>query len=224
MTMRTGSGVVFLLATGVMTACVPVMAADLDSQIAAFFSLHYANSTVQVKTQVITPQEQWPVCVDPQISLPANGRAWGRLSLSVRCAEVRRFVQTEVQVTGNYWVAARSIHSGSALTQADLQQKTGRLDTLPVRVVLNAKQALGAVSLRNINPGQPLTFTMIRRAWVIRAGQNVQVLAQGSGFNASSSGKAMNNAAAEDNVRVRMASGQIVSGVASEDGSIRLML
>jgi len=59
---------------------------------------------------------------------------------------------------------------------------------------------------------------------VIKAGQAVQVTAQGSGFNISGTGKAMNNAAAEDNVRVRMASGQIVSGIASDDGTIRIGL
>jgi flagella basal body P-ring formation protein FlgA len=34
----------------------------------------------------------------------------------------------------------------------------------------------------------------------------------------------MNNAAAEDSVRVRMASGKIISGIAEEDGSIRMTL
>ncbi|MNF10643.1 Flagella basal body P-ring formation protein FlgA precursor [compost metagenome] len=59
---------------------------------------------------------------------------------------------------------------------------------------------------------------------MIKAGQPVQVMAQGNGFNISGSGKAMNNAAAEDSVRVRMASGQIISGIASDDGSIRVTL
>lgn len=34
----------------------------------------------------------------------------------------------------------------------------------------------------------------------------------------------MTNAAAEDGVRVRMASGQIVSGIANIDGTIRITL
>jgi flagella basal body P-ring formation protein FlgA len=59
---------------------------------------------------------------------------------------------------------------------------------------------------------------------VIKAGQSVQVTAQGTGFNISGSGKAMNNAAAEDSIRVRMASGQIVSGIAGDDGTIRITL
>lgn len=65
---------------------------------------------------------------------------------------------------------------------------------------------------------------MLRRAWAVKAGQPVQVTAQGTGFNISGAGKAMNNAAAQDSVRVRMASGQIVSGIADDDGTIRISL
>ena len=102
--------------------------------------------------------------------------------------------------------------------------KSGRLDTLPPRTLSEAGKALGAVSLRNISPGQPLTLAMLRRAWVVKAGQAVQVTAQGDGFNISGSGKAMNNAATEDSVRVRMASGQIVNGIVGDDGAIRITL
>lgn len=65
---------------------------------------------------------------------------------------------------------------------------------------------------------------MLRRLWIIKAGQDVQVLAQGEGFNVNSNGKAMNNAAIQDTVRVRMASGQIVSGTVADDGTVRIML
>jgi flagella basal body P-ring formation protein FlgA len=34
----------------------------------------------------------------------------------------------------------------------------------------------------------------------------------------------MNNAATEDSVRVRMASGQIVNGIVGDDGAIRITL
>ncbi|GAB7259890.1 hypothetical protein DaDZ19_15570 [Dickeya ananatis] len=55
---------------------------------------------------------------------------------------------------------------------------------------------------------------------MIRAGQNVQILAQGDGFSVRSEGKAMNNAASGQQARARTASGQVVSGIASGDGII----
>ncbi|MNG98653.1 Flagella basal body P-ring formation protein FlgA precursor [compost metagenome] len=197
---------------------------DLAAQIDSFVSSQFSGSPVQVKVLVRTPAAQWPQCEFPQLSLAPNARRWGNISISARCDQDRRFIQTQVQVIGNYLVSARGISAGTRLTAADVKLKSGRLDTLAPRTLAEAGKAIGAVSLRNISPGQPLTFAMLRRAWVIKAGQPVQVTAQGTGFNISGAGKAMNNAAAQDSVRVRMASGQIVSGIADDDGTIRISL
>jgi flagella basal body P-ring formation protein FlgA len=199
-------------------------AEDLAAQIESFVTSQFSGSPVQVKVLVRTPAALWPACEFPQLSLASNARRWGNISISARCGQERRFIQTQVQVIGKYLVSARSVNAGSKLTAADIKLKSGRLDTLPPRTLSETGKALGAVSLRNISPGQPLTLAMLRRAWVIKAGQAVQVTAQGDGFNISGAGKAMNNAATEDSVRVRMATGQIVNGIVGDDGAIRIIL
>ncbi|MFA3778478.1 flagellar basal body P-ring formation chaperone FlgA [Yersinia sp. 2544 StPb PI] len=219
---------VIKLAWGVLllsqTVTHSAMAADLSTQVNQFFQQQYPDKESQVKVVIKTPQNQWPQCEVPEITLPANARPWGNISLSVRCEGVRRFIQTQVQVSGQYAVAGRQLAAGEKIAVSDIQMKQGRLDTLPPGALLDSHFAQGAVSLRQISAGQPLTRNMLRRLWVIKAGQEVQVLAQGEGFNVNSNGKAMNNAAIQDNVRVRMASGQIVSGTVAEDGTIRIML
>ncbi|HEJ9094163.1 TPA: flagellar basal body P-ring formation chaperone FlgA [Serratia odorifera] len=197
---------------------------DLAAQIDRFIKAQFSASPVAVTVRVRTPAAQWPPCQRPQLALASNARRWGNISISARCGQQRSFIQTQVQVVGRYLVSARSISAGSILTAADVTLKTGRLDTLPPRMLVDSRRALGAVSLRNLGPGQPLTLSMLRRAWVIKAGQPVQVTAQGEGFSISGAGKAMNNAAADDRVRVRMSSGQIVSGIAGDDGAIRVKL
>ncbi|CNH61018.1 flagellar basal body P-ring biosynthesis protein FlgA [Yersinia massiliensis] len=200
------------------------MAADLSVQVNQFFQQQYPDKDSQVKVIIKTPQSQWPQCEMPEITLPTNARPWGNISLSVRCDGVRRFIQTQVQVSGRYAVASRPLAAGAKITPQDIEMKQGRLDTLPPGALLEPQFAQGAVSLRHVNTGQPITRNMLRRLWIIKSGQDVQVLAQGDGFNVNSNGKAMNNAAIKDNVRVRMPSGQIVSGVVGEDGTIRIML
>lgn len=200
------------------------MATDLSVQVNQFFQQQYPDKESQVNVVIKTPQNQWPQCDMPEITLPANARPWGNISLSVRCDGVRRFIQTQVQVSGHYAVAARQLAAGEKITPQDIEMKKGRLDTLPPGALLEPNFAQGAVSLRQINAGQPLTRNMLRRLWIIKAGQDVQVLAQGEGFNVNSNGKAMNNAAIQDTVRVRMASGQIVSGTVADDGTVRIML
>ncbi|CRY26201.1 flagellar basal body P-ring formation chaperone FlgA [Yersinia enterocolitica] len=200
------------------------MAADLSVQVNQFFQQQYPDKESQVKVVIKTPQNQWPQCDMPEITLPANARPWGNISLSVRCDGVRRFIQTQVQVSGHYAVAARQLAAGEKMTLQDIKMKQGRLDTLPPGALLEPNFAQGAVSLRQINAGQPLTRNMLRRLWIIKAGQDVQVLALGEGFNVNSDGKAMNNAAIQDNVRVRMASGQIVNGTVADDGTVHILL
>ncbi|CAI1687028.1 flagellar basal body P-ring formation chaperone FlgA [Serratia quinivorans] len=213
-----------MLLLTVLLCSLNARAEDLAAQIESFVTSQFSGSPVQVKVLVRTPAALWPQCEFPQLSLASNARRWGNISFSARCGQERRFIQTQVQVIGKYLVSARSINAGSKLTVADIKLKSGRLDTLPPRTLSEAGKALGAVSLRNISPGQPLTLAMLRRAWVVKAGQAVQVTAQGDGFNISGSGKAMNNAATEDSVRVRMASGQIVNGIVGDDGAIRITL
>ncbi|MCV9880393.1 flagellar basal body P-ring formation chaperone FlgA [Brenneria izbisi] len=198
-------------------------AGDLSAQINQFFSARYQGSSHSVNVVVKSPESQWPQCENPQISLPGHTRTWGNISVSVRCDQQRRFIQTEVQVTGNYVISSRVINRGAKLEAGDLRLNKGRLDQLPPRTILTLQDAEGAIALRDLTPGQPITAAMLRRSWVIKAGQNVQVRAQGEGFTVNSEGKAMNNAAIGQSVRVRTASGQIVSGIASEDGIILIL-
>ncbi|MEI7186992.1 flagellar basal body P-ring formation chaperone FlgA [Dickeya dianthicola] len=205
---------------GILLAPILVNAADLASQISRFFSDNFKGTSNTINVVVKTPEAQWPACENPQISLPGNAKMWGNLSVSVRCNQERRFVQVEVQVTGNYVVAAAPVSRGTELTSRDSRTIRGRIDQLPPRALFDPQEAQGAVALRDIAPGQPITQVMIRKPWVVRAGQNVQILAQGDGFNVRSEGKAMNNAAAGQPARARTASGQVVSGIATGDGII----
>lgn len=90
--------------------------------------------------------------------------------------------------------------------------------------MLDIAQAQDAISLRDLAPGQPVQLSLLRQAWRIKAGQRVQVIANGDGFSVNGEGQALNNAAVAQNARVRMASGQIVSGTVGSDGNILINL
>ncbi|MBE5203788.1 flagellar basal body P-ring formation protein FlgA [Pectobacterium quasiaquaticum] len=218
--MKTIHYYLYLAASCFFTLCTAVNANDLPAQVNQFFASRFQGSTNTVNVVVKSPESQWPECQAPQIALPGNAKMWGNVSLSVRCGQHRRFIQTEVQVTGNYVTSARLINRGTTLTEKDVRLTKGRLDLLPLRPILTLPDAQGAVLLRDLTPGQVITASMIRRAWVVKAGQLVQIIAQGEGFTINSEGKAMNNAADGQGVRVRTANGQIVSGIANEDGII----
>lgn len=199
-------------------------AADLTAQLNQFFKARDTLHAKDMQVVVRTPEAQWPQCEAPQFSLPGNSRQWGMISVAASCGQNRRYLQVQVQVTGDYVVAARQLPRGSALSAGDVKIQRGRLDTLPARVIMLPEQALDAVSIRDIPPGQPITLSMVRKPWRVKAGQNVMVIAEGNGFNASGEGRAMNNATTAQAVRVRMGNGQIVSGKVNADGNILISL
>ncbi|WP_215847088.1 flagellar basal body P-ring formation chaperone FlgA [Candidatus Pantoea bituminis] len=217
-------GYLILLTSLLVTIALPAKAADLSAQLNQFFKTRDPQHAVGMNVVVRTPQAQWPSCDTPQFTLPGNSRLWGNISVAANCDENRRYIQVQVQVSGQYLVAKRQLARGSSVTKEDFQLQTGRLDTLPARTLFDSASVADAVVLRDIQPGQPVSLSMLRQPWRVKAGQNVMVIASGDGFDASGEGKALNNATSAQWVRVRMGNGQIVSGRVGDDGNILITL
>ncbi|SFM91695.1 flagella basal body P-ring formation protein FlgA [Izhakiella capsodis] len=203
---------------------VQAWASPLTAQLTQFFKARNGQNGELIQVVVKTPQMQWPPCDNPQFSLPGNARLWGMMSVAANCDQKRRYIQVQVQVTGEYVVAAQQISRGATVTPRDLNIVKGRLDTLPARTAMTPDDIVDAVALRDIMPGQPVNRMMVRQPWRVKAGQTVRVTASGNGFAVSSEGRAMNNATLAQPVRVRMPSGQIVSGKVNADGKILISL
>jgi len=213
-----------LLAGLLALFALPADAADLSAQLTGFFQARDAQHAAGMTVEIKTPQAQWPTCDAPQFTLPGNSRLWGAMSVAATCGDTRRFLQVQVQVTGQYLVATRLLARGSTVSADDFRLESGRLDTLPARTMLDVGSVADAVVLRDIQPGQPVTLSMMRQPWRVKAGQSVMVIASGEGFNASGEGKALNNAILAQSVRVRMGNGQVVSGKVDADGNILISL
>lgn len=212
------------LAALLLLASPIALAQDLQSQLSAFFSQRLQGFSDEVVVTVRSAANTLPSCDQPAFSTPGNSRLWGNVNVIARCGNEKRYLQVSVQATGNYVVAAAPITRGAVINEQSVTLTRGRLDQLPARVMLDSRQAQNAVSLRDIAPGQPLQLSMIRPAWRVKAGQRVQVIAQGEGFSVNSEGQALNNAAIAQNARVRMSSGQVVSGEVNADGNILINL
>jgi len=166
-----------------------------------------------------------PACDAPEAFLPAGAKPWGRVSVGVRCQAERpwtRFVQAHVAVEGSYFVAVRAIDAGRSLGAGDVAERTGDLTRLPRSIVTSAAELTGVVTANRVAPGAPLRKELLRGVTVIQQGQAVKVVAQGQGFVISTEAKAMTGAAAGAVVQARTLDGRLVSGVADEEGQIRL--
>ncbi|CRL60300.1 flagellar basal body P-ring formation chaperone FlgA [Proteus penneri] len=199
------------------------IAKSLPEELQDFFvALHQQGDKVTVT--VLTPEEKWPVCQTQAIQRHAGSRNWGRLSIPIQCDKQRRFIQVDVSVTGKYLVAKKDINRDDAIETASVSMIAGELEKQPYDVLRDPTLIKNAIAMRQISAGKPITSTMIRRPWAILAGQTVTVFAQGDHFQIRYEGKAINNAVANETIRVRVKSGQIVIGKALENGSVRIPL
>ena len=80
------------------------------------------------------------------------------------------------------------------------------------------------IDARKLGPAgrETLRKMVLRVPHAVRQGQNVTVLGVGAGFRVASEGRAMNNAAPGEKVRVRLADGQVVTGTAQAGGTVAL--
>lgn len=200
------------------------LAQDLNAQLTDWFTQRLAGFSDEVVVTLRTAPNLLPRCESPAFSVTGSAKLWGNVNVLTRCANEKRYLQVNVQATGNYVVAAEPVARGGKLGPASVTLKRGRLDQLPPRTVLDINQIQDAVSLRDLAPGQPIQLTMLRQAWRIKAGQRVLVVASGEGFSVNAEGQALNNAAVAQNARVRMLSGQVVSGTVGPDGNILINL
>ncbi|MEX3790092.1 flagellar basal body P-ring formation chaperone FlgA [Paraburkholderia sp. BR14374] len=166
-------------------------------------------------------------CTSLEPFMPSGSRLWGRLTVGVRCAGERPwtiYLQARISLHATYYLAARAMAPGEVLTAADLVAREGDLTGLPQAIVTDPSQAVGSVSLVRISGGMPLRRDMLKSASAVVFGQTVRVVAAGDGFSISSEGSAMNNASPGQQVRVKTANGQIISGIVKDGGTVEIQM
>jgi flagellar basal body P-ring formation protein FlgA len=159
--------------------------------------------------------------------MPTGARLWGRVTVGVRCVGDRpwtMYVQARISVNATYYLAARAIAPGDVLTQADLVARDGDLTAMPQAVITDPAQAVGATALARIGANLPLRSDMLRASSAVSVGQSVHVVADGAGFAISAEGSVMNNASPGQQVRVKTASGQVITGIVKDSQTVEIRM
>jgi flagella basal body P-ring formation protein FlgA len=159
------------------------------------------------------------------VSLAPGARAWGRTNLTVRCLAQDGwsiFVPVQIHLVADYVITARPLAQGQTIGNADLARRRGDLSDLPAGVITEERQAVGRSMSISIAAGRPLRTDMIRQPVVVQQNQTVKVVSRGQGFQVSNEGKALNQGTDGQVIQVRLASGQIVSGIAHAGGIVEI--
>lgn len=173
----------------------------------------------------LDPANALAPCQAMEVALAPGTRAWGRSNVQVRCPQAGGwtvFVPVHIRVIGEYLVTNRPISQGQVISEADLGRQAGDLSELPAGILIDAQQATGRTAVMSVPAGRPLRSDMLRQATVVQQGQSVKVVSKGPGFQVANEGRALNNAAAGQVAQVRLANGQVVSGIARGGGYVEV--
>lgn len=173
----------------------------------------------------IDPNNNLPPCAALEAYMNAGARPWGKTNVGVRCQTDggwNIYVPVQVRVVGDYLVTSRALARGQVLGPADVTTRQGDLAELPAGVLTDPAQAMGKTVSLSLGSGQLLRADALRAAFVVQQGQSVKVMSRGAGFQVSTEGRALNNAADGQVVQVRTPSGQTVSGIARPGGVVEV--
>lgn len=191
-------------------------------------------------TQLRKDHDKFTVTVgdlDPRLQLPrcqtalsafATGtqRLIGATTVGIRCNGAKPwtlYVSARTSVFEKVLVTAYSLRRNHVLTAADLRVERRDLATLPRAVLEQPKQAIGQVLRRSLDGGQTLSFDFLSPPRLVRRGQRVTLMAMAGGVEVRMGGKALNDGAKGDVIRVRNTSSKrIVQGTVVAAGRVQV--
>ena len=178
---------------------------------------------VQITVGQLDARLNLPTCATPEAFLPPAARVWGRTTVGIRCTVPTPwtvYVTAQVKVYADYLVSAHPLIAGQMLGSADITTLRGDLAALPAGILTDSAQALGRTVSMSVALGSPLRQELLKTQQAVQQGQAVRLVSSGAGFNVSTEGRALNNAAVGQIAQARTPAGQVVSGVARAGGIV----
>lgn len=182
------------------------------------------SDIVRTASLLATPAQLAAVCDNPELSLVGrDSRLTGKRTVLAQCGARRHFLPVRISAQGTWWIASQSLPGGAIVQRSDIEPVSGVLDNQPGGLIFNADAIIGQRLTRAITAGKPLLENQLRQQWRLRAGQTVDLVTTGFGFRIRSQGKALNNAAVDDVLKVKTAGGRTVSGKVDADGQVMII-
>lgn len=167
-------------------------------------------------------------CAQVEPYIPAGMRLWGKTRLGLRCTDGRArwnvFLPVQVQAFGPAWVVRGDVPAGKVLEASDGVQAEVDWAQEPQAILADMELWVGQTATRALATGQPLRAGMVRPAQVFQAGAVVRVVAQGTGFAITSDGQALSAGFLGSQARVRMEGGRILTGIVTDNRTVRIDL
>ncbi len=181
--------------------------------------------TVSVEVGSVDSRLKLAKCESLDTVLSGGNRLWGRTTVGVRCNAPEHwsiFVPATVKVTGSYFVSAKPITQGQLITENDIAPMQGDLTSMSNSIVTDSSQAVGHISSLSLGAGIALRQDSLHLQQAVIQGQTIRLISNGDGFKVSTEAVALNSANAGQLVKVKINSGQVISGTAKTGGVVEV--
>ena len=199
--------------------------AALQRHAEQFLKVQHSGQPGKVSIQVKQPNVILPACGSLDAFQPVGGRRIGKITVGVRCMAPTAwtvYLSAQIQVQGTYAVTLHALPANHELTAADFTLREGDLGSLPTDVVTQMGDMLGYRTVSALAAGAPFRNALLRPPLVVQQGQTTRVVLNGPGFSVQSEGQALANASRGDRVRVKIRSGQVISGIAQDGQQVMI--
>lgn len=174
------------------------------------------GARVQVLPGALDSRLKLAACTQVQPQLPAGVPAWGRSRVGLRCVEGPVRWNVSLPVTVQVWAPAlvptTALAAGSTLDAERLALAEVDWAAAPSTVYADRALLVGRVLARPVLAGQALRAPDLQARQWFAAGEQVQVVAGGSGFRISTEGLALAAGVEGQPVRVRIGDSHIAAG------------
>jgi flagella basal body P-ring formation protein FlgA len=118
---------------------------------------------------------------------------------------------------------SRRIDQGETIRRDDIQMQPMRSEAVPRNVVMDPGKIVGMEAKRGLSPDQPLRMGDVRAPLIVTKGSLVTMVVQSPTMTLTAKGKAMDNAALGESVRIQnLQSKVIVEGEVVSAGTVRI--
>lgn len=200
----------------------------LNDEVASVRPAGTAPLRMEVEVGALNPRLQLGACAKVEPYVPVGMRLWGKTRLGLRCLDGRSkwnvFLPVTIKAYGAAWVLKGNVASGALLTANDAIQ--AEVDWAEDRspIVTDPAQWIGQVAAQNLRSGQALRQDLLKPAQVFSAGSQVRVVAQGVGFQITSSGQALSAGVVGESARVKMDNGRVMTGIVLDERTVQLTI
>lgn len=188
----------------------------------------HTGARIEVVPGTLDPRLKLAPCARIEPYLPAGQRAWGRTRIGLRCLEGavawNVFLPVTVKVFAPTLVTTQALPAGTVLGAEHLTVAEADLTAADSPALRQAPLAIGRTLIHPLNAGAALREADLKRRQWFAVGDMVRIVAVGSGFSVSGEGTAVTPGVEGQSARVRTDSGRVVTGTATGERRLEVLL